>query len=245
MKLSKSFSSAFVLVIASVMGAIFNTACEPLGSDSSGAQSDSSKLKVLAMAMSSQEPSFVEGKISITQVQIRNQIGLWLTFQQEEFDLDLVDLSNGLSKLIAAARLPEGEYDQIRLITGKSGRVQFQDEAEYDLIVPSGQQTGIKVHFDSPVEVVSEEITQIEVVFDLSDSFVTVGNGNSPNGIHHYLFKPVLRVNLVQYLDPEPEADTETPSDSDGTESDSESENESSTDADSDSGVIYFPPIGI
>jgi hypothetical protein len=61
------------------------------------------------------------------------------------------------------------------------------------LKVPSGAQSGIKVHLNTPLEVVAETLTTVTVDFEVDSNFVIQGNPDTPAGIHGVLFTPVLK----------------------------------------------------
>jgi hypothetical protein len=105
---------------------------------------------------------------------------------------NLLELRNGLVEELLDIEIPQGEYDLIRLYVDQA-RLKIKDGGEFDVKVPSGQQTGIKV-FISPGLVVGEGLTsELILDFDLEKSFVMRGNLNSPAGINGFIFKPVIR----------------------------------------------------
>jgi hypothetical protein len=61
------------------------------------------------------------------------------------------------------------------------------------LHVPSGMQSGIKVHLNSPLEVAEGTLTTLTVDFDVNSNFVIQGNPETPAGIQGVLFTPVLK----------------------------------------------------
>ena len=148
--------------------------------------------------------SITEAKINIVQVQIRGKSGKYLVFTDQNFELKLTQLDSAFGSILAKAQVPDGSYDQIRLITADTGNVTLSDGTQHELKVPSGPQTGIKVFLDTPVEVSHGKIALVALEFDLSHSFVAKGNGT-------FNFKPVVRVTDRVIDDPNPDGSTENP----------------------------------
>jgi len=66
----------------------------------------------------------------------------------ENFEVDLIDLQMGLDTTLAETEIPPGEYSQVRLVTNEKASVTFEDGSQKDVMIASGQQTGLKVNFD-------------------------------------------------------------------------------------------------
>ncbi|MFB6098466.1 MAG: DUF4382 domain-containing protein [Salinibacter sp.] len=67
---------------------------------------------------------------------------------KDNFEVDLMKLQAGLDTTVTKLEIPSGEYSQIRLITADKARVTFKDGTQRDVMIASGQQTGLKVNFD-------------------------------------------------------------------------------------------------
>jgi len=117
--------------------------------------------------------------------------------------VNLLDLQGDATRPIAEADIEPGSFSQLRLFV-EAARVKLADgysfrdgSTEMDLKVPSGAQTGIKLNLRSedggPLEVVPGE-TVLVLDFDVSESFVLLGNPNTPAGIRGVNFKPTIRV---------------------------------------------------
>ena len=102
---------------------------------------------------------------------------------------DLLALQN-VDKVIGTADLPPGQYSQIRLKV-KSASLVDNTGKTFDLKVPSGSQTGLKL-VDSFV-INANQLTSITLDFDAAQSIVRTGNVHSAPGVQ-YLLKPVIRV---------------------------------------------------
>jgi hypothetical protein len=117
--------------------------------------------------------------------------------------VDLLDLQNSVTMILADADIEAREYSQLRLIV-ESASVElvspyvFTDgDSVMDLTVPSGAQTGIKLNLTGPdgepLEIPEGE-TVLVVDFDVSRSFRIQGNPDTPAGIKGMHFQPTLRV---------------------------------------------------
>ena len=97
---------------------------------------------------------------------------------------NLLELTNGLSAVLADVEIPAGYISQIRLQLGDNNTLKMGDQI-IDLKIPSGQQSGLKVQLNSTL---SAGITyEILLDFDAARSVVKAGNSGGFN------LKPVIR----------------------------------------------------
>ena len=97
---------------------------------------------------------------------------------------DLLTLTNGEDVLLGSVALSATRLSQIRLILGTNNTIKIGD-AEYDLITPSAQQSGLKLNLQ---QILEEGVTyRILLDFDAAKSIVARGNNT-------YSLKPVIRV---------------------------------------------------
>ena len=143
--------------------------------------------------------NFVESAtVTITKIEIRKagdgvpDGNPFLTVWEGTESFDLLQLRNGLVETLTDIEVPVGKYDLVRLYVDKAG-LKIKDGGNFDVKVPSGSQTGIKI-FIKPDLIVEGGLTaELLLDFDLSSSFVMRGNPDSPAGINGFIFKPVIR----------------------------------------------------
>ncbi len=115
---------------------------------------------------------------------------------EEPVTFNLLELRNGTTAVLAEMELPAGIYKEIRLVIAHSGIVLKSGE-EYNLKVPSGASSGLKIKLTPFLEVGSETFSEILLDFDVSKSFVMQGNKNNLIG---FIFKPVVRAVANMHL---------------------------------------------
>ena len=122
----------------------------------------------------------------------------FVVLMEEERDFNLLNLTNGITETLVDIDVPAGSYDLIRIYV-KGVNVVLKDESKYDLKVPSGEQTGIKV-FIKPSIVVSGELSaDLLLDFDVGRSFIPKGNIKSISGINGFNFKPVIKACNISF----------------------------------------------
>jgi hypothetical protein len=129
--------------------------------------------------------TYVSAEIEVREVRLRSSSeGRWYRIPITPGTLELFDLSAGLSNILARAKAPAGSYDEIRLITAEAGSVVDSSGNAHELFIPSGAQSGLKIKFSPEITLEPCMVTEAEIAFDLSKSFVATA--------HNVHFKPVL-----------------------------------------------------
>lgn len=155
------------------------------------------KLKVMTAADENAERtdlSVMSIRITVTGIDARTTDGVFYRFQVEGFDVDLVQLEDGLSLALSRVKIPAGSYDLIRLHTTAAGEVRYQDGTSETLVVPSGTTTGLKIHFEPAIAIQGEQLTVTLLEFDVLKSLVRTSKA--------VLFKPVVRTQVVGPVTP-------------------------------------------
>jgi uncharacterized repeat protein (TIGR02059 family) len=103
--------------------------------------------------------------------------------------IDVFKLRNGITEELVNLVVPQGDYDLVRLFVNEAN-LELKDPAEiFNMKVPSGEQTGIKVFISPVIHVAGGISAELLLDFDLSKSFVMRGH-SAQNG---FIFKPVIR----------------------------------------------------
>ena len=118
--------------------------------------------------------------------------GAFVILKEDEVQVNLLELTNGVTNTLVDSEVPVGSYDLIRVYV-KGINVVLTDGTTYDLNVPSGSQTGIKVFIKPGIQVIGGLTSDILLDFDVSKSFVAMGGGQDLKDITGFNFKPVIK----------------------------------------------------
>ncbi len=204
MKLVKQ-RSAIPFLSAAVL-ALVASGC---GNDATGVGSpttDASAATVRVLLTDAPSDYIASAEVDIGAVELVSADGAHVTLSDDGTDgfVNLLDFQDAATMQLAEADIEPGSFSQLRLIV-EAARVQLADgyafrdgSTEKDLKVPSGAQTGIKLNLQSadgggPLEIVPGE-TVLVLDFDVSKSFVMLGNFETPAGVHGVIFKPTIKV---------------------------------------------------
>ncbi|WP_340106337.1 DUF4382 domain-containing protein [Rhodohalobacter sp. 8-1] len=127
-----------------------------------------------------------EVNISVARVEVNNTQtdDGWIVISEPNATYNILDLVNGDMAVLADVELEVGTYEQIRLILNDENTVVI-DGKSYDLFVPSGEQTGLKLNINAEIEEGFEYTLLLD--FDANKSVVKRGNQDL------YNLKPVVR----------------------------------------------------
>jgi hypothetical protein len=122
--------------------------------------------------------------------------GIVTVYDGEPLTYDILTLTNGTTEELGqAVDVPDGTYDQVRFIID-GATLWFCDDAveptceDFDVFVPSGAQTGLKVNVQPPLILGGGANQTLVVDFDVERAIV-----ETPPGSGNYLLKPTsLRV---------------------------------------------------
>jgi hypothetical protein len=141
--------------------------------------------------------------VHISRVEVNNTANEdtgWVVVNEPDESYNLLELVNGANVVLGEAELEEGTYRQIRLILGDDNYIVVDGETS-PLMVPSGQQTGIKLNVDA--EIIAGITYTLMLDFDVQQSVVRQGATGS------YALQPVIRAineattgNITGQLDP-------------------------------------------
>jgi len=137
-----------------------------------------------------------EANVTISKIEIREKTqdegDPYIILLETPVSYNLLELRNGFTADLPDFDVPVGEYDLIRLYISEAS-AKLKDGTTYNLTVPSGAQTGIKVFIKPSIQVQGGLTSELILDFDVNKSFVALGNFNSSGGIEGFHFKPVVR----------------------------------------------------
>lgn len=110
--------------------------------------------------------------------------GKWIDLPVDSMIVNLLDLTNGVDTLLSSAELEPGFYKELRLILGDNNSVVVDGNSNY-LKVPSGQESGFKIKFQTELE--ADEELDVVIDFDAARSVHKAGKSGK------YILKPVLK----------------------------------------------------
>jgi len=125
-----------------------------------------------------------EVNIHITgmQVKINDDNAGWISIDAKDTTVNLLDLQNGITEVIAQDEVPEGILKEVRFILGSDNTV-VESGASHPLQTPSAEDSGLKIKIDKRLE---ETLNTFELDFDAASS-IKEENGN-------YRLDPVIRL---------------------------------------------------
>ncbi len=103
--------------------------------------------------------------------------------------VDLLALTDGAAeRLLDGVVIPAGKYQWIRLqLADDPGTIVLEDGTEHDLVIPSGNQTGLKL--TGGFDAYNDEPNHLVLDFDLRKSVVKAGS--------KYLLKPTIKISRI------------------------------------------------
>ena len=125
-------------------------------------------------------------------------VTLYTVLFEGEKVVDLLDLQNGITTDLISMDIDAGSYDLIRMHV-TSSEVILKDGTSFDLKIPSGSASGLKIKITPELVVESGVESEVLLDFDVSKSFMVQGNMNTPAGIKGFMFKPVIRAMCQKY----------------------------------------------
>jgi|GEM_PF-171427 len=141
-----------------------------------------------------------EANVTISKIEIRKDLEEaasdtgypFITLYDSTETYNLLELRNGVTETLVDMEVPTGKYDLIRMYVDNAS-LTLTNGNTYDVKVPSGTQTGIKIFIEPSVQVQGGLTSNLLLDFDISKSFILKGNLNSPAGVKGFNFKPVIR----------------------------------------------------
>ncbi|MCF8226307.1 MAG: DUF4382 domain-containing protein [Bacteroidales bacterium] len=181
------------LIIVSVIGLLISSGCsmiESIENDQYGT------LKISITDAPFPFDMIDSAGITITKVEARisgdSSDADFITLVEDTMAFNLLELRNGVKEQLGKVEVPAGEYSLFRLYVDEAG-LKVKDGDTYKVKVPSGAQTGIKLFVKPSLIITGGATSELLIDFSLENSFILLGNINSPAGIKGFNFKPVIR----------------------------------------------------
>ncbi len=137
--------------------------------------------------------SVESAEVTITKIEIRkagaDEADPFLELLMDPVTVDVFQLRNGITEELVNLEIPQGDYDLVRLFVDEASLKIKDIDDPFNMKVPSGPQTGIKVFINPVIHVEGGISAELLLDFDLSKSFVMRGH-NAQNG---FIFKPVIK----------------------------------------------------
>lgn len=190
--------SSFLLTLAVTVGLLL-TGCDSTGSSSESGtleltmsgSSTSKTLQSSAKIPSNPTASDVDtALVTIDEVSIvpsedtsegdSTEVGVTV-LSDSNFTLDLKRLQAGIDTALADIEIPAGSYSQVRLVTAEKAQVSFTDtDGTEDVMIASGQETGLKVNFpDSEFTIENaDDRVELTVNWNVEESLKGAPQGN-------------------------------------------------------------------
>lgn len=113
----------------------------------------------------------------------------FVTVLSEPVDINLMDLRNGITTVLADTSIEAGTYNMIRLYISEA-KVELKDSTTIDVKVPGGSESGLKIFIPSGFTVDGGLSSELLLDFNLERSLVFEGSWDNPVKI---ILKPVIR----------------------------------------------------
>lgn len=116
----------------------------------------------------------------------------FIVLSEETMQFNLLDLRNGITAEMLAMHIDTGYYDMIRMHVVE-GEIILKDGTSHTMKVPGGSSSGLKIKITPALSIEANESSEVLLDFDVSKSFVVLGNVKAKDGIKGFAFKPVVR----------------------------------------------------
>jgi len=120
--------------------------------------------------------------VHVTGMQVKINNETWININTKDTIVNLLDLQNGITEVMAQDTVPDGQLKEIRLILGKDNSVE-EGGTIHPLTVPSGSESGLKIKIDKNL---NETLNTFVLDFVVDESVKEEQDG--------YKLRPVIRL---------------------------------------------------
>jgi hypothetical protein len=173
-------------VLAMAMLGLFLTGCSN--------SSDSTGTSGVMVRLSDAPGDYKEVNVDVKDVLIKSNSDTdeqgWVSIGKNPGVYNLLDLTGGVTALLADNKIASGNLGQIRLLLGDNNTVVLEDGTTHKLSTPSAQQSGLKLKVNQTL--LADKTYEFLLDFDVEHSIVQAGG----SGI--YNLHPVIRVSTKE-----------------------------------------------
>ncbi|MCF4100703.1 DUF4382 domain-containing protein [Gillisia sp. M10.2A] len=160
-------------------------------SDDDNSGGDSARVKV---SMTDAPGDYDAVYVDVVDVMVKSEASAdeegWTSLTNVEAGVyNLLELTGGVTQLLANAEVEAGYLSQIRLVLGNNNTVVINGESQ-PLSTPSAQQSGLKIQVNQELEAGQEYEFLLD--FDVDQSIVSAGSSGG------FILKPVIRASSGQ-----------------------------------------------
>lgn len=145
----------------------------------------------MTVKMTDAPADYLAVKVDITGFNVHTESKGWINVPIKAGIYNLLELQNDITVVLADRfTMPIGRVSQVRFVLGSHNTI-VTTTGEYDLKVPSGMESGLKINVDETIE--NNEHIAITLDFDAKASVVE-------NGVGDFILKPVIKVKSIVQL---------------------------------------------
>ncbi len=158
---------------------------------------DTGTIKIVLKGLSSYDPKMLEVNITITKIEATVDGVVWETVSDARNKIDLLELDDSVTAVLGINDIEPDLINEVRfIVSGDSGDnyvvVDKIGPPEYDLDIPSGALTGLKI--TQPFEVKGGSTTTVVIYLDEKDYTLDPDSDT-------YRLKPVITVDSIDHDD--------------------------------------------
>lgn len=123
--------------------------------------------------------------VTFSRIELVSEAEGVMSVEVEPQTIDVLTLRNGGLEVLGEVDLPAGTYHQVRLVVDEA-EITFVGGAEvYEVQVPSGAQTGLKINIEPALIVEANQTSRVVLDFDAERAVV-----ENPPGSGNYILEP-------------------------------------------------------
>jgi hypothetical protein len=132
---------------------------------------------------------YLQVNVDIREVKVNVENTGWMNLNTQTGVYNLLALQNDVTTVLATGEhIPAGKISQIRLILGGNNTLMLADSTMHSLIIPSSEQSGVKINVHADVPPNSGIVITLD--YDADKSINKEGNGS-------YSMRPVIAVESI------------------------------------------------